>query len=141
MQAPQVIVRYSILTEALCEGHVVRPVYMAIIDRAARAAIATEALGRLDKLLPERYGEVVDVVGVVVRVGIFVDAGIWVGGFIPPFVQQRVGFADAGYRGGDGVVRDEAFGVLDGGADLLGVARCDVVEDAGVAGGRSGEEQ
>lgn len=97
MQAPQVIIRHSILTKALCKGRVVRPVYMAIIDRAARAAVTVDALGRLDKLLPERYGNVVEVGGVVVRVGIFVVAGIWVGGFIPPFCQQRVGFADAGY--------------------------------------------
>ena len=53
MQAPQVIIRHSILTKALCEGRVVRPVYVAIIDRAARAAIAIGAFGRLDKLLPE----------------------------------------------------------------------------------------
>lgn len=53
MQAPQVIIRHSILTKALCEGRVVRPVHLAITDRAARAAITTDAIGRLDKLLPE----------------------------------------------------------------------------------------
>lgn len=53
MQAPQVIIRHSVLTKALCEGHVVRPVYVAIIDRAARAAITTGTIGRLDKFLPE----------------------------------------------------------------------------------------
>ena len=97
MQAPQVIIRHSILAKALCKGHVVRPVDFAIIDRAARAAITTEFLGRLEKLLPERYDKVVDVGGVVGRVGIFVVASIRVGGFIPPIVQQRVGFLDACY--------------------------------------------
>lgn len=97
MQAPHVIIRHSILAKTLCKGHVVRPVDMAIIDREARAAITTDFLGRIDKLLPERYDKVVDVGGVVVRVGIFVVAGIRVGGFIPPVVQQLVGFADACY--------------------------------------------
>ena len=37
--------------------------------------------------------KVVDVVGVLVRVGVFAVAAVWAGEFVPLICQQRVGFA------------------------------------------------